>query len=268
MAITRALSLGSVVLPGVHPKLGSFMELELPHMDGVIGIYVLGGSLESSVINRVNPTERATIIGSPQLDPSGFGIICNWANCLDIGKQATPDRTWYAISRPRTAADPGNAALANTIVSNKNFVGSPSRQTGDQLFWHQTPAINNVAENATAVNTNSAPASGYDADKWAAAVGYVDTVAGVNRAGSRQGGGPMRWSFTPGGLTIPRATDGSGRTIRVGALATNSDVGERGDAHVGIFINVNRTHSESIIEDNVNYVGNVWLPTAFSITDV
>ncbi|GAB3046888.1 hypothetical protein [Stenotrophomonas tumulicola] len=184
---------------------------------------------------------------------------------MDIGKQATTDRTWIVISKPRTAADPGNAALANTILSNKTFIGQPFRQVGDQLFWHQTPAINNVAEHSAAVNTNSGAACGYDANKWAAAVGYVDSSAARIRAGSRQGGEAMRWSFAAGNLTLPRATNGSARTLRIGVTATNTDTGEHGDSHVGIVVIHNVSVIESHIADNVEYAsqwmkrGGVWI---------
>ncbi|GAB3046881.1 hypothetical protein GCM10027214_06050 [Stenotrophomonas tumulicola] len=43
MPLTRALSLRDVIVPGIHPKLGSFLDLDLPHKEGLTGIYILGG---------------------------------------------------------------------------------------------------------------------------------------------------------------------------------------------------------------------------------
>lgn len=96
-------------------------KLLLPVMRGVVGIYLLGGSLARSCANLADPTKPASPVGAPVIS-AGFASFVRLQSYLDTGLPETQNMTLYAIGRSSASF----VAQANRPVFIGNQGSSPT----------------------------------------------------------------------------------------------------------------------------------------------
>ncbi|MBR7529914.1 hypothetical protein KC248_00860 [Klebsiella michiganensis] len=207
--------LGNVVIPGTHPKIGHFMQPDLPVTAGLKAMYIHGGSVDLSIRNRADNSAPLTLVGSPEI-ASGFGAVCGYGKCFDTGKVSTKNQTHIVICKPvkPTAATDTQQAF---MMGNYSYSGAPAVYRGDGLaflFSGQSLYGAFVEDNgATPLNMINYYSAAYDTSKWAAFVELVDGDNGIARIAARQGG-TLNWQNSKALTNRTAYTD---RTIRIGS---------------------------------------------------
>jgi hypothetical protein len=126
------------------PKLASFLRPTLPDEDGLVGLYVFGGSREGSMRNLVVGAPPLTLIGGPTVG-LGMGANCNRDNGFDTGLLETAGFTFLVGCRIG-----GNG---NPFIAVGNYGSAPK---GAALYVSDTDATTVAGTSASNDNTNQA----------------------------------------------------------------------------------------------------------------
>lgn len=207
--------LGDVVIPGTHPKIGHFMQPDLPVTTGLKGMYIHGGSVDLSIRNRADNSAPLTLVGSPEI-ASGFGAVCGFGKCFDTGKVSTKNQTHIVICKPVKPTEATDTKQA-FMMGNYSYSGAPAVYRGDGLaflFSGQSLYGAFVEDNgATPLNMINYYSAAYDTSKWAAFVELVDGDNGIARIAARQSGA-LNWQNSK---ALTNRTAYNDRTIRIGS---------------------------------------------------
>jgi hypothetical protein len=257
----RTFNVGGTI-PGTHPKISSFPKLALPVTTALTGAYVLGGTMALSLRNRANAALPMLAVGSPTIDPL-FGATVQHEACFDTLLTPSTDRTWIVVYKPQVLTGTGAANKA-PLLGNQAYVASNIR--GDQMWLGDSACYNQADRNNTTPVSAAQLVSGLDTSKWAASVGIVDSVNGIDDSARRQLG-TRTWvapttSFTPG----TRATY-NGRNIRVGGDGTGTPGLYSRSVTVGMVIVHEAVLTHTQVDQQLDYVS-AWLAANYGITDL
>lgn len=163
--MTNALRLAGVTLPGTgYPTIANFITPDLPVKTGLVGLYVFGGDLTMSLINRANPDLPALAVGDPTIE--SVGAVLNGGNCIDTQLfSSAAGQTVIVIAKPIKPVSPATSAM---LVSNY-LQGTPSN--GDFLAFGDAsgaPQLKTFVATATGAFTGPAIAipSDVDTEAW------------------------------------------------------------------------------------------------------
>lgn len=240
MPISNYLKLGdSVVLPGNHPNLLSFLDISLPNPAGLVGLYLLGGSASASLRNFADSSKPLVAVGAPTM--GAFGATLSNANYFDTGIATGIDRTWTVIAKPTLAAASANRSV---LVSNRRFTGGNYR--GDALTWEETNLLINRYDR-TMSTSGQAPALSVAgaADAWNGFAAIAD-AAGVATTGWRKNGTTTWGAPSASGAR----TEYTGETLRIGSSLN----AEAGTSSVGLVVLQNATLTQAEVDENMTYL--------------
>lgn len=158
--MTQALALR---VPGIITRT---LETKVypPSIDGLLGLYFLGGTLEESLVNRSpNPgvPPKATVVGTPTVSDDGV-TIKNLTNYLDTGIAETDEMTLIAW---HTKANLTFNAISNSYYTRQSGTGYAYglalRVTGGsdsrRIYYARmgVRASSSTTANGSSVNSNS-----------------------------------------------------------------------------------------------------------------
>ena len=252
--------LGDVVIPGTHPKIGHFMQPDLPVTAGLKAMYIHGGSVDLSIRNRADNSAPLTLVGSPVI-ASGFGAVCGFNKCFDTGKVPTKNLTHIVICKPvkPNAATEQQQAF---MMGNYNYFGAPTVYRGDGLaFMFSGQALYGafVEDNAvTPSNMINYYSAAYDVSKWAAFVSLIDGDNNIARIGARQGGA-LNWQNS---RSLTNRTTYTDKTIRIGSHHAGAAYPAGADITMGLelIFEVALTQAQvaSVIDSVSAYLNAAW----------
>lgn len=240
MSITNYLKLGdSVVLPGNHPSLLSFLNISLPHPDGLVGLYLIGGNVSTSLRNFADSSKPLIAVGSPTV--GAFGATLSSANYFDTGITTGVDRTWTVIAKPTLAAVSGDRSV---LISNRRFTGGNYR--GDAFTWEETNLLLNRFDRTMPASGQATSMSVTGAtDTWNGFAAITDST-GVATTGWRKNGST---SWTAPSASVSR-TLYTGDNLRIGS----SPIAETGTSSVGLVVLQNVVLTQAQVNANMSYL--------------
>jgi hypothetical protein len=251
MSTTNYVKLGdSVVLPGTHLNILSFLNITLPFPQGLVGLYLFGGSISTSLRNYADNTKPLTVLGTPTV--SSFGMTMNATNYFDTGLNTGLDRTWTVVAKPKLAAVTGDRAC---LITNRRFTGGQFR--GDAMQWLETNNLQNYFDMSAASSGSAAlSVAGANTSLWNGFAGIVGSD-GVAQTGWRKSGATT-WR-TP--TTATTRTLYSGNNLLIGGSLS----GETGSSDIGLVILQNAVLTQAQVDANMTYLSNL-LSTSYGIT--
>jgi len=258
--MSKVFNLGDVVLPGVHPKIGSFARFAPPVTTALVGAYVLGGNAVASVRNRAGGPPLS-VVGAPTIG-SEFGARLDHDNCFDTGLAPSASRTWIVVAKPQSLTGSGAANKAS-LLGNHTYVSSNLR--GDQMWMGNPSAFYNQADiNGPSPANVAQVVSALDPAKWAALVGTVDSAAGVMDCARRQSG--VRTWVNPTTGISGRATY-SDKKVRIGGDGTGTPGIYAHNVDIGLVLMHGTALSRAEIDTQLDYISQ-WLASTFGIDHV
>lgn len=243
MSTTNYVKLGSsVVLPGTHMNILSFLNITLPNPQGLVGLYLFGGSVSTSLRNYADGTKPLTVLGSPTV--SSFGMTMNATNYFDTGINTGLNRTWTVIAKPKLATVTGDRAC---LITNRRFTGGLFR--GDAMQWLETNSLQNYFDKSAAASGSAVLSiAGANTSLWNGFAGIVGSD-GVAQTGWRHGG-TTTWR-TP---TAPDTrTLYSGNNLLIGGSLS----GETGSSDIGMVVLQNAVLTQAQVDANMTYLSNL-----------
>jgi len=244
MSTTNYIKLGdSVVLPGTHINLLSFLNITLPNPAGLVGLYLIAGSVNTSLRNFADSTKPLSAIGSPTV--SSFGAVLSASNYFDTGITTGADHTWTVVAKPVLASVSTQRAC---LVSNRRFTASTYR--GDALSWEETNLLMNRFDK-TAAASGQAPSMSVVGAVTTAWNGFASIVGadGVAQTGWRKNGATV-WSGLSSATT---RTVYTGDTLRIGGSPLN----DAGSASIGLVALQNAILTQAQVDANMTYLSNL-----------
>jgi hypothetical protein len=243
MPFSNCLSLGNVVLPGTHKDLSEFIDISLPHPEGLIGLYWITGNGSRSVRNYADAAKPLAVIGTPTFDAVGARV--DKANYFDTGLVNGLDRTWVVIAKPHAIATSNDRAC---LVTNRAFASSNFR--GDSFSFEETNLVLNRFDKTAPVSGQAPSLSIATADgtKWNGLCA-ITQADGVARTGWRKDG-TTTWTADSAATTRTVYPD---RTLRIGGdLTSNADTVGYADIAFVALHNVILTKPQ--VEENMAYI--------------
>jgi hypothetical protein len=126
----------------------AFTSLSLPSLDGLIGEYVLRGDQASSIVNRADPSNPLTVVGTPVYNASNVLVSSNsfGSHGFDTGIIPPVNCTIILISKP--------GSRMGIMGAETQAFGFLEATTGRVDFYNsQTGPVGNVADLAEPAHT-------------------------------------------------------------------------------------------------------------------